>query len=263
VQTRHGTGRHQRFLGAAGALVALVFAAVCLGSAASAATAKAPAASPAPAESGAATILPDRMKSTLDALQLIVVTGAELGSRRGSVRLYDRSTGAWVQRFKATARFGRKGLADGLKRHEGAGTTPTGVWRMSQFAFGRHTAAPKGCTLKWRRIKATSWWSSVRDRSYNTWVETTHRIDGEHLIAVGAPYEYAVHTGFNALPNKRVLGRGSAIFIHVVHAGYSSGCVMLARKDMIALLRLLKADRRLACAIGTTRAGTATSITAY
>jgi hypothetical protein len=38
---------------------------------------------------------------------------------------------------------------------------------------------------------------------------------------------------------------------------------MLARGDMISLLRMLRKDRRLACAIGTTRAGTSTSITAY
>jgi len=207
--------------------------------------------------------LPQRMTSTLDALQLVVVTGTRLGIRQGTLRLYDDVGGAWVQSLQAPARFGRKGLTDGLTRHEGSGTTPTGIWRMAQFAFGRHSAAPAGCTLAWRRIRQTSWWSSEHDATYNTWVETRHPIDGEHLIAIGAPYEYALHTGYNALPNERVVGRGSAIFIHVMHAGYSSGCVMLARADMIALLRLLHSGQRLSCAIGTTRAGTATSITAY
>jgi L,D-peptidoglycan transpeptidase YkuD (ErfK/YbiS/YcfS/YnhG family) len=216
-----------------------------------------------PAAQAKAAILPERMKSTLNAVQLVIVTGADLGTRTGTVRLYDRSSGQWVQSFKAPARFGRKGLTDGLTRHEGSGTTPTGIWRMSQFAFGRHTAAPKGCTLAWRRIKSTSWWSSEHDATYNTWVETTRTIDGEHLIEVGAPYEYALHTGYNARPNERVVGRGSAIFIHVIHSGYSSGCVMLARGDMVTLLRLLRTGRRLSCAIGTTRAGTSTSITAY
>ena len=203
------------------------------------------------------------MATTRHALQLIVVTGAELGSRTGIVRLFERTSGHWVKRFQAPSRFGRNGLADGLTRTEGSGTTPTGIWRMSQFAFGRHTGAPEGCTLGWRRIVQTSWWSSEYDSTYNTWVETTAAIDGEHLIDVGAPYEYALHTGFNAPPNERVVGRGSAIFIHVIHTGYSSGCVMLARADMVALLRLLKAGRRLTCAIGTAGAGTPTSITAY
>jgi L,D-peptidoglycan transpeptidase YkuD (ErfK/YbiS/YcfS/YnhG family) len=215
------------------------------------------------APAGAAALLPERMRSTADAVQLVVVTGADLGSRTGSVRLFDRSSGSWVQRFKAPARFGRKGLTDGVTRHEGSGTTPTGIWRMSPFAFGRHTAAPRGCGLAWRRTKATSWWSSEHNATYNTWVESSHAIDGEHLIAVGAPYEYALHTGYNALPNERVVGRGSAIFIHVIHAGYSSGCIMLARADIVTLLRMLRAGQRLTCAIGTTRAGTATSITAY
>ncbi len=203
------------------------------------------------------------MASTGDALQLIVVTGRRLGARSGTVRLFDAVDGHWVRRFRAPARFGSRGLTDGLTRHEGSLTTPTGIWRMSGFAFGRHTAAPRGCGLRWRRILPTSWWSSEYDASYNTWVETRGSLDGEHLIDVGAPYEYALHTGYNALPNERVTGRGSAIFIHVMHPGYTQGCVMLARDDMIALLRLLRSGRRLTCAIGTTVPGTPTSILAY
>jgi L,D-peptidoglycan transpeptidase YkuD (ErfK/YbiS/YcfS/YnhG family) len=212
---------------------------------------------------GAVTALPDRMASTRNAQQLIVVTGPRLGARAGTVRLFERVNGDWVRRFHARARFGSKGLTDGLTRHEGSLTTPTGIWRMSAFAFGRHTAAPRGCGLRWRRIGPASWWSSEHDASYNTWVETRGSIDGEHLIDVGAPYEYVLHTGYNALPNERVIGRGSAIFIHVMHPGYSSGCIMLQRDDMIALLRLLRAGRRLTCAIGTTAAGTSTSILAF
>ena len=112
------------------------------------------------ARSGAA-ILPERMKSTRDAVQLIIVTGPDLGSRSGSLRLYDHSSGHSVQRFKAPATFGRNGLTEGVTRREGDGPTPTGIWRMSQFAFGGHTATTKGCTLAWRRIKSTSWWSSA------------------------------------------------------------------------------------------------------
>jgi L,D-peptidoglycan transpeptidase YkuD (ErfK/YbiS/YcfS/YnhG family) len=207
--------------------------------------------------------LPERMQSTRGARQLVVITGRRLGARSGTLRLFDYEHGRWRRRLLAPATFGSKGLTNGLVRHEGSLTTPTGIWRMSPFAFGRHTAAPRGCGLAWRRIRSTSWWSSEYGASYNTWVETTGTLDGEHLIEVGAPYEYALHTGFNALPNERVDGRGSAIFIHVMHPGYTQGCIMLARGDMVALLRLLRSGRRLTCAIGTTAAGTPTSILAY
>ncbi|HMK93041.1 MAG TPA: L,D-transpeptidase family protein, partial [Thermoleophilia bacterium] len=84
-----------------------------------------------------------------------------------------------------------------------------------------------------------------------------------HLADYRQAYEFAASTGYNAPPNQRVFGRGSAIFIHVDHAGYSAGCVTLARRDMIALLRTLRGGTRLACAIGVTHAGQPTSITAY
>jgi L,D-peptidoglycan transpeptidase YkuD (ErfK/YbiS/YcfS/YnhG family) len=133
---------------------------------------------------------------------------------------------------------------------------------MAQFAFGMRVSAPKGCGLSWRRITPRSWWSSEHDATYNTWVETSRRIDGEHLADYRVSYEYALHTGYNALPNRQVYGRGAAIFIHVEHRGYSAGCVTLARADMTALLRLLRSGERLSCAVGTTR-GSATAILGY
>ena len=152
------------------------------------------------------TSLPERMASRLNARQLIVVTGARPGVHRGLLRLYDYVGGDWVRRFAAPAAFGGNGLIDGLKRHSGTRTTPTGIWLMAQFAFGMHASAPKGCRLSWRRITPRSWWSSEHNGTYNTWVETSRRIDGEHLADYRVSYEYAVHTGYNALPNRRVYG---------------------------------------------------------
>ena len=209
------------------------------------------------------TTIPERMRSRLNARQLVVITGERLGSRTGTLRLYDYTSGDWVRTMAVPVRLGTYGLIDGVKRRAGSRTTPTGIWRMAQFAFGTHTTAPRGCDLRWRHITSRSWWSGENNDSDNTWVETSRYVRGEHLADYPSSYEFAISSGYNALPNRRVYGRGIAIFIHVVHPGYSAGCILLARSDMIALLRRLEPDRRLSCAIGTTRIGTETSIYQY
>ena len=209
------------------------------------------------------TTIPERMASRLDARQLVVVTGARLGARTGTLRVYDYEAGDWVREMAVPVRLGANGLTNGLTRRAGTKTTPTGIWRMARFAFGTHARAPAGCELSWRRITRRSWWSSERNDTYNTWVETSRHVYGEHLADYPRPYEFAISSGYNALPNSRVYGRGSGIFLHVIHPGYSQGCIMLARAEMIRLLRRLDPGRRPACAVGTTRTGTTTCIYAY
>ena len=72
------------------------------------------------------TTLPELMASRRASRQLVVVTGARLGSRDGVLRLFDYRDGDWVEALAVTARLGKRGLIDGLRRHAGSLTTPTG-----------------------------------------------------------------------------------------------------------------------------------------
>jgi L,D-peptidoglycan transpeptidase YkuD (ErfK/YbiS/YcfS/YnhG family) len=209
------------------------------------------------------TTIPEKMTSRLNARQLIVITGSGLGSRTGKLRVYEYRAGDWVRTMDVATRWGENGLVNGLTRHAGTRTTPTGIWRLPGYAFGTNVRAPQGAMLNWRHITQRSWWSSEHNDTYNTWVETSRYVYGEHLADYPGPYEFAVSSGYNALPNTSVYGRGSAIFLHVVHPGYSAGCVMLSRANVIHLLRQIDPGRRPACAIGTLQAGEKTCIYAY
>lgn len=209
------------------------------------------------------TTIPERMAFRRDARQLVVVSGAWLGARTGRLRVYDYRDGDWVKSFSAPVRLGRRGLTDGARRRAGTLTTPTGIWHLPGFAFGTHAAPPSGLRLRYRHITGRSWWSSERNATYNTWVETSRSVYGEHLADYPVEYEFAVSTGYNALPNRRVYGRGAGIFLHVFGRSYTAGCVSMARADMLRLLRRLDPSQRPACAIGTLRAGTPTCLAAY
>ena len=209
------------------------------------------------------TTLPERMVSRLDARQLMVATGRSLGSRDGTLRLFDYRDGDWVQTLAVQARFGARGLIDGLLRHVGSRTTPTGIWRLPGFVFGTHEKPPVGVRMGYRHITRRSWWSSEPNATYSTWVETARAVYGEHLADYPVQYEFAFSSGYNAQPNSTVYGRGAGIFVHVFGPAYTAGCVSVSRSDMILLFRALDPAKRPACAVGTTRRGKRSCIFAY
>lgn len=207
--------------------------------------------------------LPERMAYRGGSRQLVIATGAGPGARSGALSVFDYHAGDWVRVMATPAKFGSNGLTNGLTRHAGTRTTPTGIWRMPHYVFGRHPHPPKGTRMAYRLITPRSWWSAEYNATYNTWVETARHVDGEHLADSPGPYEFAVSSGYNALPNQRVYGRGTAIFLHVNHRGFTAGCVSVSRRAMLRLCRLLDPSRKPVCAAGTTRTGTATSIYGY
>ncbi|MEI6245720.1 MAG: hypothetical protein WCQ64_11830, partial [Acidobacteriota bacterium] len=173
--------------------------------------------------------------------------------------------GDWVQRMMTPARFGSNGLVDGLKRVSGTRTTPTGIWTAPAYGFGQHSSPPAGTRLAYRHIGPYSWWSSVRGSTYNTWVESRVSLDGEHLIDIQIPYEWAFSSGYNEKPNTVIYGRGTAIFIHCFGLGsvHTAGCVSIDRSAMASLIAAFDPKVTRVCAIGTLKTGTATSIWAY
>jgi L,D-peptidoglycan transpeptidase YkuD (ErfK/YbiS/YcfS/YnhG family) len=218
---------------------------------------------------GEAKTVPERMARMLPgARQIIVITGARLGSRSGRLRVFNKTGGHWVQVMDVPAAFGAKGLVDGLARKAGHLQTPTGIWWIGSFLFGQHTTPPPGTRMPYRHIRTDSWWSDEPD-TYNTWVTSRTPIEGEHLADSQVQYEYAFDSGYNARPNKVVIGRGTAIFIHCSEppgnslGKYTHGCVALDRSAMRRLFLILTPARRPACAIGTLQRGSPTSIWAY
>jgi L,D-peptidoglycan transpeptidase YkuD (ErfK/YbiS/YcfS/YnhG family) len=198
--------------------------------------------------------------------QLIVATGPKLGSTHGSVRIFNLTGGAWKQVLSAPARFGTYGLIDGTKRKQGSRTTPTGIWWPGTWVWGWHKSAPSGTLMPYRPTNQNVWWSDEA-KTYNQWVVSSRRVNGEHLVDVRTQYEYALSSGYNAPPNQVVRGRGTAIFLHIFdppdyHNGLSAGCVAISRADMIRVFRTMNPALKPCFAVGTEAAGSG-SIASY
>jgi L,D-peptidoglycan transpeptidase YkuD (ErfK/YbiS/YcfS/YnhG family) len=213
---------------------------------------------------------PERMARLVPgSRQIIVITGAKIGSKSGRLKVYDESDGRWVKVMSVPASFGANGLVDGVARTAGHLQTPTGIWRIGSFLFGQHAAAPPGTRMAYRPIKQNTWWSAQADSTYNTWVTSETPVSGEHLADATVQYEYAFNTGYNSLPNQRVVGRGTAIFIHCAEppgnslGQYTHGCIAIEPSAIRRLFATLDPKLHPTCAIGTLQKGSSTSIWAY
>lgn len=105
-------------------------------------------------------------------------------------------------------------------KREGDGKTPEGVFAIG-FAFGFTPSARTN--LKYRRIRKNSLWcSDGSSLLYNTWCHAATE-EQERLWKYKSEYWRGAVIKYN-YGDKRVQGKGSAIFLHIKNAP-TAGCV--------------------------------------
>ena len=122
--------------------------------------------------------------------------------------------------------IGPSGFRSARTRHEGDGSTPSGVFPIV-VTFSTSASAPGA--MPWRRRLPTSVVSPTPGRFYNTWIEQRGRTDGARPTM-----RWGFWVGFN---NPRLVvgrgpapvpGRGSGIFYHTSKPGHrwspTEGC---------------------------------------
>jgi L,D-peptidoglycan transpeptidase YkuD (ErfK/YbiS/YcfS/YnhG family) len=207
---------------------------------------------------GPALPLPAVMADTGGGAQLITAVAPGPAATRGTVTWWERTAGGWRAVGSAPARFGAHGLVDGRTRRQSTYTTPTGLYGLP-FAFG-DAAAPRGTTIAYRRVTATSWWcEDVRSTAYNRWTSPLPRDcrpgESERLAAYPVQYAHAVVVDFNYA--RPVKGRGAGIFLHVDGRGSTAGCVSVPADAMSRITAWLRPGARPHIAIGTASGATA------
>lgn len=190
--------------------------------------------------------------------QLALVLADSWESRRGEMRLYERTPGGpWKQLGGPVAvELGKNGLGWGLGLHgepgdgpvkrEGDGKAPAGIFKISG-AFGyaparklkipyMHASDTAVCVddAKSSRYNRTFDSSSVPGRDWKS-AEDMRRKDRQ--------YELGLFVEHNTAPP--VPGAGSCIFMHVREgkSKYTSGCTAMTLKDMERLASWLDASK--------------------
>jgi len=131
--------------------------------------------------------------------------------------------------------LGRAGLTR-FKR-EGDGATPVGRFEILAGRYRADRGLPVAAPVPLRPIRADDGWcDDVADGRYNRPVRLPCRASHETLRRDDGLYDLVLILDWNL--RRRLIGRGSAIFLHCARDGFAptAGCVALRPADLRRLL---------------------------
>ncbi len=145
--------------------------------------------------------------------------------------------------LSSNAFIGRNGVTS--NKIEGDGKTPLGTFKLG-VVFGIHDkeSVELDSSLDYVTINENLYWvDDANSRYYNKLVDISKVIpdwnSAEHLIDYKVEYEYAIEIKVN--PESAPL-KGSAIFLHCSNNKSTAGCVAIAKKNLIELLKSISND---------------------
>jgi L,D-peptidoglycan transpeptidase YkuD (ErfK/YbiS/YcfS/YnhG family) len=204
-----------------------------------------------------------RLAIPADAEQLIVVSSptGDPPAYLATLRAYRREgpAGAWrpeLGPWPVETGYGHLRAV----RHEGDGSTPTGVFGIGATIYGTRPD-PGGLHFRYRRLVCGDWWDEdPHSPDYNRFVQARcgespmFAAQSEALWRATTAYPYFAVLRFNMDP---VVGGdhapGSGIFIHSWVGGATAGCLALPTGRLLALLRWLAPSAHPVVEIGTAR----------
>jgi L,D-peptidoglycan transpeptidase YkuD (ErfK/YbiS/YcfS/YnhG family) len=140
--------------------------------------------------------------------------------------------------------IGRSGMR--INKREGDGATPIGRFRLLK-AWRRPDKRSFGASALPQRFTRPFdlWCDASGHRLYNRPTRAPCAASHEEMWRKDDIYDLVLEIDWNVKP--RIMGRGSAIFMHLARDGYAptAGCIALSASDMRKLLPLVSLATRL------------------
>ena len=150
-----------------------------------------------------------------------------------------------IDDFILSCCIGKKGLNSNKK--EGDYSTPKGLFSLKKLYFRKDRVGNPKCKLDKKIIKTDlAWCDDPSHKKYNEEIKTNDKNLKERLYRKDHKYDYIITINHN---DKKVSGKGSAIFIHLTNDYKpTAGCIALKKKDFQILLKLI--DKKTKIRIG-------------
>ena len=133
--------------------------------------------------------------------------------------------------------FGLNGLTKTKK--EGDKKTPIGTFSLGNLFYRADKHKKPTTDLTCIRIdKKMGWCDDLTNKKfYNKLIRVNSKVKHEKLYRADYKYDFLIPINYN---KKRILGKGSAIFIHLTkNYQPTAGCIGLRKKDLLILLKLI------------------------
>ena len=134
---------------------------------------------------------------------------------------------------------GKKGLTN--KKKEGDKKSPKGIFNIEDLYYRKDKINKPNTSLKCIPIKKNmGWCDDINNKKYyNKLIKIKKNIKHEKLFRKDNKYDLLVPISFNR--KRRVIGKGSAIFLHLTNNyNKTDGCIALKKSDFLILLKLIK-----------------------
>ena len=129
---------------------------------------------------------------------------------------------------------------------EGDKKTPLGTFEIGNLYYRRDRHNKPNTKLKCIPItKKMGWCDDPNDKkNYNKLIKIKKNIKHEKLFRKDKKYDFLIPISYNT--KKTVLGKGSAIFIHLTNNYKNTlGCIALKKNDFSILLKLINRKTKL------------------
>ena len=129
---------------------------------------------------------------------------------------------------------------------EGDKKTPLGTFEIGNLYYRRDRHNKPNTKLKCIPItKKMGWCDDPNDKkNYNKLIKIKKNIKHEKLFRKDKKYDYLIPINFNT--KKTILGKGSAIFLHLTNNYKKTlGCIALKKNDFLILLKLINKNTKI------------------
>ena len=134
--------------------------------------------------------------------------------------------------------IGKNGIT--TKKIEGDKKTPKGIFKIGKLYYRKDREKKPFSRLICKSINSKmGWCNDIRNqKNYNKLIKIKDNIKYEKLFRKDYKYNFFIPIMYNT--KKRILKKGSAIFIHLTkNYKPTAGCIAMSRKDFLILIKLI------------------------
>ena len=140
--------------------------------------------------------------------------------------------------------IGKNGLSK--LKVEGDKRTPIGIFKLGNLYFRKDRIRRLKSNFKTFKInKFMGWCDDTKSKKYyNKLIKVSKKLKHEKLFRKDYKYDLLIPIKYNF--KKRVLGRGSCIFLHLTkNYKPTAGCIALNKKDFMVMLKLINSKTKI------------------